>query len=209
MRVAVFGSWRSSDDDFSFQGSKDEFEKACQEIGKGLARLGQPVIVYSESQSTVDYHIVRGIVEVAGGGGNTYPLVEVHSRAKKERPFTALAAQHPDLFRFHPQSHVSIEAAHLISIRESDAVITMGGGKSTYVAGIATIVARKPLAPIASFGGASGELIKDLKRLVNIENTADFDRLNNPWSLPVRDAAFQFIGATPARSKVFLGYCSK
>lgn len=209
MRVGIFGSWRKDDSDFTYRGSQDQFELACQEIGKDLARRGISVLVYSESTSTADYHVVNGIVSSTGSMNLDYPLIEVHTDAQRKRPFEALATQFPELFRFYPQIHTWRETAHLISVRKSDTILTIGGHRSAYTAGIAAIVARKPLAPIASFGGASSRLFNDLSNLGEIAEITDLERLNAPWTSFVKDAAFKLLGIIKPHARIFLGYCSK
>jgi hypothetical protein len=208
MRIAIFGSWRVDGEFFSHRGSQTEFEDACQEIGKQLAREGQQVLVDSESKYTADYHVVKGIVDVSGDDQHDYPLIEVYTDVKRKCPFETYALRFPDLFRFHPQK-LSREAAYLFSVRESDAIFVIGGHKNAYIAGIASIVARKQLVPIASFGGAATQLFNDLNNLGEIENTLDFNKLNGPWTAVVSKAAFRFAGIIKSRPKIFLGYCSK
>ena len=95
----------------------------------------------------------------------------------------------------------------LISVREADAVLTIAGHRSTYVAGLASIVARKPVVPIASFGGASAQLFNDVSNLREVENVTDLEKLNGPWTAHVRDAALRLLAAIES-PRVFLGYCS-
>jgi hypothetical protein len=69
-----------------------------------------------------------------------------------------------------------------MAIREADAVLTVAGMSGTYQTGLAAIVARKRVVPIASFGGASGRLVVALQALGDQAPPTDLRSLNGPWS---------------------------
>ena len=79
----------------------------------------------------------------------------------------------------HFFSGVKLRAAEkILSTRDADALIAIGGLHDTYVAGIAAMLARKPVVPFASFGGASLQLWRALHMLDQKRLTEDFRRLS-------------------------------
>jgi len=65
---------------------------------------------------------------------------------------------HPGLFSFHAPTQARWAEAHLLSLREAEVVLAIAGMKGTYQAGLAAIVAKKKLIPVACFGGDSEKL---------------------------------------------------
>ena len=207
MKIGIFGKHREYSR-YEYRYTQTEFEKACKEIGVELARKGHTVIVYNDSPGTADYYIAKSIIETAGNMWDSYPLIEVNTKkSRDELAFEAYAREFPQLIHYHPQEHDWSEAAHLISVRNSDVIMTIGGGRKTHLAGIAALVARKRLIPIASFGGASEDLYKQVTASGEFSNSADFKRLNQPWSSFVKNSVFNLIGADKP-PRIFLGYCS-
>jgi len=69
----------------------------------------------------------------------------------------------------------------------------IGGVGGTYQAGLATIVAKKPLVPIGSFGGAAAKLLRSLHSL-NVPFTQELNVLNGPWTSHVLATAIRLLG---------------
>ena len=95
-QIAVFGSWRDSkaqehvkdvgslDKVWSNKNNKEAFENACKELGREIARNKHKLLVASDSPSTVDYHIVHGIIEGrASIDPNFRPIHVIRSRAPR------------------------------------------------------------------------------------------------------------------------------
>jgi hypothetical protein len=78
-------------------------------------------------------------------------------------------------------------AEKILSTRDADALIAIGGLNDTYVAGVATILAKKPVLPFASFGGASLQLWHALHMLRRGKPTNDFRKLSEQmWNDDLR-----------------------
>jgi len=182
MKIAIFGSWREHDPKWPARGSQAEFIEAARQIGRKLAHAHQKVIVGGMSTTTADTHVVDGILEVAGGDSEYPTLIEVVRPDDGDSSYADHARQSPHLFEFHSRSEGWWQGAHLISVQGADAVITLGGGKGTYLAGLSAIVARKLLIPIASFGGASEALLKTVEQTADEDRASQFRKLNGPWT---------------------------
>jgi len=206
MPITIIGSWREGVN----TSTPDKFAEACEEIGRKLARAEQQVIVASERQHTADYHIVNGIVEEAANRG-LRPLVHI-IRPREGDLFQDLRRQFGHLFTQHGGGRHSPEAATIISARDANAVLTIGGRKRTYRIGLAAIVARKKLVPIGSFGGASLDLIDEIMQYGDTTSkqlATDLGSLSNPWSDPVLENALALAGVTkPPRILIIHGRSS-
>lgn len=103
-------------------------------------------------------------------------------------------------------------AEKIMAVQKADAVITIAGLRDTWTGGIAAIVAKKPVVPIGTFGGASRELLQALASmdhaLKSSDNSQKFSRLNDQvWNNDLIDTVFDLGGLSGDR--VFFGYCSK
>jgi len=165
-------------------------------LGREFARRGLTVIVGGESPNTADAHIVEGALEILRGTMPVSPVIEVLRPHDDGLSYRVMAETHPGIFGFHcPTQHRWTEA-HLLTVREADCVFAIAGMKGTYHAGLAAIVARKPLVPIASFGGAAARLIADLAGVERTDgvDTRDLLALNSPWSATTLEAACRRAG---------------
>lgn len=182
MKIAVIGSWRAGDREWSLRGTHTEFEEACKSIGRKLGFHRQIVVVGGESTATADLHIVRGLIDELKGKSIPYPLIEVIRPSDDILSYNELAKTHPGLFSYHSHSQIRWIEAHLLALRESDVVITIAGMKGTYQAGLAAIVANKKLVPVASFGGASERLSALLGTLGELRGINEYRQLIGPWT---------------------------
>jgi hypothetical protein len=194
MLITIMGSWRTDSNSDTF----DNFVEACEAIGRGLARAEQQVIVASEREHTADRHIVTGIVEEAARNRDLSPRIHI-IRPREGDLFRDLRREYGRLFTQHGNARHSPEAATIISARDADAVLTIGGRKRTYRIGLSSIVAKKRLVPIGSFGGASLDLIDEVRQYGNITSRQIEDALGSlsaPWSNYVLDNALALAGVT-------------
>ena len=99
-------------------------------------------------------------------------------------------------------------AAKIVSVQEADVVIAIAGLRDTYIAGIAALVARKPVVPVAVFGGASRELFYACKIFGNGNLPREWDQLYSSKLDEEFAKTVLRLGGLD-RTNVFLGYCSQ
>jgi hypothetical protein len=136
------------------------------------------VLVGGEADSTADLHVVRGIVDAVRGYSVPFPLIEVRRPTGDFKSYEELARRNPGLFYFYALTQTRSAEAHLLSLREAEVVLAVAGMRGTYLAGLAAILAKKKLVPVASFGGAAEKLSASLEALGELRLTA----LNGPWT---------------------------
>ena len=192
MRIAVLGSWKS-DRTEQMQRTQEEFAAACEEIGRELARQNQVVVVGSESANTADLHVVRGMLSVIAVSPDNSSRIEIIRAASEKQPFYEIAQKYPKHISYPPIVGDRWADAHLMQIKDADAVLTIGGLAGTYHAGLAAIVAKKILVPIGTFGGASKRLGSALLS-EGTPSKVDLATLGNPWTSHVLDTAAGLLG---------------
>jgi hypothetical protein len=103
------------------------------------------------------------------------------------------------LFAFHVPTQARWAEAHLLLVREADVLLPIAGMEGTYQAGLAAIVAKKKLVPVASFGGASEKLSAFLEALGELPQRAEYLRLNGPWTAQSVETVMKLtgVGAAP------------
>jgi hypothetical protein len=195
VRITILGGWKEdAPGEYPLIGSRENFVSACEAIGKRLASERQAVLVGTDSPSSADLHIVRGIIDVAQYASPSYPLIHVIEPKDGGFLFGDLWQQYPYLFTSYPRKLRLREAAKIVSVQEADSVLAIGGSDNTYLAGLATIIARKTLVPIASFGGASRQLLEALERHGSVPNIQEFLILGGPWSAFLMETALRLTG---------------
>ena len=77
MRIAIFGSWRSSQGTWASRGLDKAFREAAFDLGRQLAHAGQTVIVGGTSPRTADVHVVRGYLAVSASDKSASCRIQV------------------------------------------------------------------------------------------------------------------------------------
>jgi hypothetical protein len=192
MRIAVLGSWKPTQDG-EWRGTRKEFIATCEEIGRELARHEQTLIVGSESPDTADAHVVQGMLTVISASPNNRSRIEVVCSTAGRQPFADLITRFKEHISFPPIPQSGWTETILLQVKEADALLTVAGGSGTYHAGLAAIVAKKTLVPIAGFGGASSRLAKAMLSFGD-QLRAELGVLSGPWSSHVLDTAIRLLG---------------
>jgi len=207
MPITILGSWpEAGAGEFAPRGSRDEFERACRDLGRELARKKQQILVGNDSSSSADYHVVTGYLDVAEVEDPPYPLIHVIRPETGDLLFGDSWRQRGGLFTSHLRTQRSPEGAKIISVYDADAVFAIGGAEGTYRAGLTAIVARKTLVPISSFGGAALHLLDAVGRFPWVKNSNEFGSLYGPWQPYVLEKALRLSGITkPPRLLIIHG----
>lgn len=150
MRVFVIGSSHYKEADapllFTF----------AAEIGAELAHRNHTVLVGSVDESTVDYHVVKGMID-SGADKNT---VEIHRPANHQGADDEAKLTNAANVRFVTPFHASLDwhIVHTEAITTADAVLLLGGRPSTASAGVTAKLLGKAVIPVACFGGGAREV---------------------------------------------------
>lgn len=196
MRVAVVGSWKSRDKEkWNLKANKDEFAIACNSLGKKIARYQRSVIIGSIKEDTADFHVMMGMLEELRGKIPTRPLIWIQRPNKDPDAFQDLDEDYPGVFSFYAMKQPSWDSAHLTAIRDADIVIIIGGGKGTYEAGIGSMTdKKKKIVPIASFGGASENILRNLEEIAEKRDRDKLSRLRSAWNDHLLDYVLHLTG---------------
>ncbi len=195
MPILVLGSWRASKTDaresYWALRNPDEFGAACVQLGEQLARISCSVVVCDDSPHSAEHHLVSGIVSGLRGRTPASPMIRViRNYSTPKQPFEELARQHDRHFATEPDVAKDVPDARLMAVRMSDVVLAVAGAESTYEAGLISIINRKRLVPIGSFGGAGSRLMSKIGQWrssgLHVPNTIptndELAQLADPWS---------------------------
>ena len=224
MRVAILGGWdldAARNKEWAVEAGKKsqaQIIEACRALGERLARNGHSVIVGSEKEHSADYHVVHAMLDNLDGPNGSLPWIEVIEGIESTEPLYRTERENEKYASFFsPLNRINSgrairSAEKIMAVQKADAVITIGGLNDTWTGGIAAIVARKPVVPLGTFGGASQHLLQALDSLDHAlkspDNVQKFNRLaNKVWNPGLIDTVFDLGGLSGDR--VFFGYCSK
>jgi len=244
LSIAVFGSWRSQkaqenvrsarhlEQTWSNKNNKEAFESACKEIGREVALSGHTLLVASDSQSTVDYHVVQGVLENAGSLKTTAPPIHViRSRAPRSSQedvdcsaiLAATMESYPTLFD-EPEFFAGTfdetdrgttkwEQVHDYVADSADKVLVIGGGAATHRIANRTLAKRKLVVPIGTFGGAGDEIIRMLQHVRDAATVPRYDYREvlkeEAWGESQLNVSLYALGVRKdpkLRRKVFINY---
>ncbi|MHA1988255.1 MAG: TIR domain-containing protein [Promethearchaeota archaeon] len=201
MKIAIFGSfWEKGDmspeinNEWKLIGTSKEFATTCFNLGKKIAKFDHSVIVGSSVPHTADNSVVMGLIEEIKDKEITRPLVKVMRPKYKSPPFELSSFKYPDLFLYASPKQPFWEAAHLMAIRDADAICIIGGAKRTYNAGLAALMSKKRLVPIGCHGGAAEKLLDVIDTIEGFENKNEYMKLRGPWSEKKLDIVLKLLG---------------
>jgi CAP12/Pycsar effector protein, TIR domain len=195
MRISIFGSYYTKNTgDWKFRAKKEDFAECCRQLAQQLAPEHSIVVYGSVGEHTADYYFVEGIMQKMGKRKVKKPLIEVICRKGSQDTFRRFAKENPSLFSFHSKEPLWREGAHILTVQESDVILTVGGGKGTWVAGMVALVAKKKLVPVASFGGASAQLLEAAQTVCSGETLEKYKCLNSPWSTYALEQTIELLG---------------
>jgi len=234
--ISVFGSWRKPQDQedhrqvegeerqWSHELSKEIFEQACRQVAVELARSGNRLLVASDSPSTVDYHMVKGILDNRSVLDANLPLIRVirsgASRSSKDQSdcshiYEDAVQRYPDIFEIavDMKDTTSWDEVHDYMLEASDKILILGGGQSSYRIGVKALADGTPIVPIGAFGAAGAELLRMLEKVRDQRNFPKYVYRRilgvTEWRSDQLNASLYALGIKkdPAeRHKIFINY---
>ena len=178
LTVAIVGSADASrPDDYSPPLAQvDEAHVAARDLGAELARAGCRIVVYhsgvDDGPKFIESSVVEGFVAANPGADKA---IEVRYSSDQEPPRFPGEEENPKLFQRRPDSSGHWEVSFYRSLLDVDAVVLLGGGKSTLIAGQIAIGARVPLMALGAFGGAAETVWKTLTVGVDLPERTESD----------------------------------
>lgn len=159
------------------------FAQAAFSLGYAAAEAGHRIHVGSESPRTADRNVADGAVQFARHHSKREVDIFVHRPKDGRYPFQDVPENvhlHQLLSPRQPDASVKWFLAHSGALEHADALLTIGGGRSTRFSGLLALDRHVPLVPIACFGGTSDELHDRCQR--ELDTLSDSSVLATPWS---------------------------
>ncbi|MEV1107344.1 hypothetical protein AB0I95_01685 [Micromonospora sp. NPDC049751] len=150
---------------------------AAAELGAELARQGCGIVVYSSDPDYLERDVVRGYV---GSGRATPGSILVRGRYQQDVDFEE-AQRYPELFAVVPESTDDWEVSFYRSLLTADALLLVGGGRSTFIAGLIGLSRRIPVAAVAAFGGGAEKTWQRLNNERGVASEEEVALLARPW----------------------------
>lgn len=156
--IAVVGSIDAGREQELALRDLDTSAATAKEIGRALAERDYGLIVYSGDSLFVESAIVGGYLESEKVKPGSIRVIFPRDRTAPAIPMFPKAKEKPECFKLEIDQNPHWESSFYRSLGESSGVLLVGGGRSTFVAGIVAKILHKPLLPIDAFGGAASEI---------------------------------------------------
>jgi hypothetical protein len=162
--IAIVGSIDPNRADDLELSNTDQAASACAALGHELAVQGVDIVVYSSAADFVEGDVVRGY---AASDGLPARSIQVHAPQSYKYTQFPEAGRRPELFEYHPDASEDWEVSFYRSLVDTDGVLLLGGGRSTFVTGLIALAFGIPILAIASFGGRAVRVWQALDRVRN------------------------------------------
>jgi hypothetical protein len=150
---------------------------AAAELGAELANQGCRLVVYSSDPDYLERDVVRGYVR----SGRAMPgSILVRGRYQQDVDFEE-AQRHPEVFAVVPESTDDWEVTFYRSLLTVDAMLLVGGARSTFIAGLIGLSRRIPVAAVAAFGGGAEKTWQRLSGERGVATEEEVALLARPW----------------------------
>jgi hypothetical protein len=157
---------------------REQAEAAAVQLGRELALQGCRIIVYTAEQPDfIEPAVVRGFVE---SGAAAPKSVEIWGAYASDVNFPETRS-HPTLFTTVPETTPNWEVNFYRSMLATDGVLLLGGGRSTFNAGVIALTRKIAVAPLAAFGGAAERIWHRLRLDASYVTDADLAVLGQLW----------------------------
>lgn len=157
----------------------DEANAMAQALGAELAKRGHSIIVYHSGAAFIEAQVVKGYA-------NAVPRIErsiiVRQPQMGTPAFFDEEKSHPRLFQRRVDTSDFWEVSFYRSLADSDGVILIGGGYSTFNAGQIAIGARIPILALEKTGGAASSVWKTLSPGVDLPTSDEHARMAHALS---------------------------
>jgi hypothetical protein len=151
--------------------------QAAEEIGRELATRGHQLMVFSSSSHFIESAAVRGYVQSAKAQPGS---ILVRNTVRQSLDVFPEHAGHEELFDPSP-AQGGWEVAYYRALFETDALILIGGGRSTMIAALIAIARRTAVGPLTAFGGAASNAWERLDHSPNTATKDDLAAFTGRW----------------------------
>jgi hypothetical protein len=168
--IAVLGSASEGlARDYGYEPEIKDFERvkqAAKEIGREIADKGWDLQVFSLHPDFIERDVVDGYASADSGEGSVrtvYIHYSISGTGTKDPMIASREAYDQCRFEGIPSPHDKWEVSFYRSLSSANAVILIGGGKSTLATGVVALAQRIPVYAVATFGGSSQTVWKAIE----------------------------------------------
>ncbi len=137
----------------------NEALRAAAELGAELARRGCSIVIYSFRPQFIETTLSQGYLEAQAPRPKSIRLIYPYANGE---PPLGDCERFRQAFDPVPDRRPGWEISFYDSLKTVDGMVLIGGGQSTMVAGVISILDRRPILTLAGFGGSAGQLWQHL-----------------------------------------------
>ena len=153
--IAVLGSIDAKRSEELGLKNLDQATQVLHEMGRALAEERYGVVVYSSDPTFIEPHVVAGYIDSGKADDESIRVKYSRKVAKPQFPEERTQAR---CFKFLMDLNESWEVPFYRSLYDIDGLLLLGGGQSTFAAGIIATTRRTPIIALEGFGGAAAKV---------------------------------------------------
>src|ERR1022692_3489855 len=152
---------------------------AAAEIGRELANAGFDLVVYSSRPDFIEHEVVRGYITSDRARPGS---IRVLSRYGFDDADFGGLERHRKIFMHVRDSSWDWEVSYYRSLLSIDGLVLLGGGRSTFVAGLIALSRKIALVPVACFGGGAEKAWRYMSHEPNFATEDDMAKAAAAWT---------------------------
>jgi hypothetical protein len=152
---------------------------AAASVGRELADAGFDLVVYSSRPEFIEREVVRGYITSDRARPGS---IRVLSRYGFDDADFAEIDRLGDIFAYVRDSSPDWEVSYYRSLLDIDGLVLLGGGRSTFIAGLIALSRQIALVPVACFGGGAEKAWHYMSREPNLATEDDMAKAAAGWT---------------------------
>lgn len=174
----------------------DNARAAGEELGRELADRGWHIVVYSGNPDYIERAVVKGFASSGKARPNS---ILVRGRfGGRDADFGEVSTR-SNIFDIRPEASTDWEVSFYRSLLSVDGLVLLGGGRSTFIAGLIALSRRIPLAPITAFGGEAERVWHYFSRERGWATDEDIATMTREWLPESANAVVAALASQNAR----------
>ncbi|MCP5114969.1 MAG: hypothetical protein GY953_29415, partial [bacterium] len=157
----------------------ESIDAAAEAVGTALSKAGYGIVVYSGSPTFIEAAVVKGYL--ANPGAETASIRVLYPRGL-DKPVFEGSAGREQCFHYKLDPNPDWEVSFFASLSQVDGLVLLGGGQTTFSAGLFAKAFQRPIVALEAFGGAARRVYECLSPSEDLVDDDDKSVMAEPYT---------------------------